>query len=240
MRKRISLLLCFVIFIVCVSGCSYHPPEGWTAQHHTYEEVLAFAKSLDPNATVSEVYTDTTDEYDWQFREWDAVILGIDCHVASVADWVWNDGFLAGEFSRFYYRIDTDYDYVVLQQIVSADYPDWATEQSIRSKYHSNTNSILVKPVSPEYRRLNDGELEQIWQMASEIHEKYKKLSICRNAIFCVPSPCEYYSYSEETYIVRKDGYAYIEAFTEQGKDDFLREYNEDWDLLTSRLPVRE
>lgn len=240
MRKRISLLLCFVMFLVCVSGCSYHPPEGWTAQHHTYAEVLAFAKSLDPNATVSEAYTDTTDEYDWQFREWDAVIHGVDCHVASVADWVWNDGFLAGEFPRFYYRIDTDYDYVVLQQILLEDYPDWAAGQSIRSKYHSNTDSILVKPVSPEYRMLNDSELEQVWQTTSQIHAQYEKLSISRKAVFCVPSPCKYYSSSEEAYIVKKDGYAYIQAFTEQGKSEFLQEYKEDWDLLNSGLPIRE
>ena len=31
---------------MCLSACSYNPPEGWTKKHHTYEEVLEFAKTI--------------------------------------------------------------------------------------------------------------------------------------------------------------------------------------------------
>jgi len=124
MKKTLSVLLC-IIFILCLSGCTYDPPDGWTKIHHTYAEVLSFARTIDPNATVSEEYNDTVDEYDWEFREWDAIINGVECHMASVSDWVWNSGFLAGEFVKTYYRIDTDYDYLLLQEIVSGKQPNW-------------------------------------------------------------------------------------------------------------------
>jgi len=80
---------------------------------------LAFAKSIDPNATVAEEYTDTLDEYEREYREWEAIINGVECHVSSVSDLVWNDGMAAGEFTKAYYRIDTDYDYTVMKNIVS-------------------------------------------------------------------------------------------------------------------------
>ena len=54
--KRFSriLLLTVILAALTLSGCTYHPPEGYTEKHHTYEEVLAYAKTLDPDATVSE------------------------------------------------------------------------------------------------------------------------------------------------------------------------------------------
>ena len=106
-KRIISIIFCLSL-ILGLSACSYNPPEGYTEKHHTYEEILKFAQSIDPNAIVSKDYTDTLDEYDWEYREWNANINGINCHVASNSDWVWNNGFLAGEFAKIYYRIDTD------------------------------------------------------------------------------------------------------------------------------------
>ena len=124
MKKVISLFLC-VILILCLSACTYNPPDGYAEEHHTYEEILEFAKTIDPNATVSTEYVDTTIE-DWKrnFREYPATINGIECHVASVGKMVWNEGFLAGEFARQYYIIDTDYDYLILQKILSEKQPE--------------------------------------------------------------------------------------------------------------------
>ena len=150
MKKILSVLLC-ITFVLCLSGCTYNPPDGWTKKHHTYEEVLKFAKAIDPNATVEEEYNDTVDEYDWEFREWDAVINGVECHVASVSDWVWNDGFGAGEFAKTYYRIDTDYDYIIMQSILADNYSSWKVSDSIRAKYHHNTNTIFAELNLPEY-----------------------------------------------------------------------------------------
>ncbi len=232
MKKSLSVFLIIAIFF-CLSSCTYHPPEGWTKNHHTYDEVLEFARSIDPDATVSEEYTDTTDEYDWKYREWDAVIKGGKCHVASVSDWVWNDGLAAGEFARDYYRIDTDYDYTVMQNILAEKYSDWKCRDGIRSKYHSNTDTIYAEPVLSEFRKLSDDELEALWQTVLEINEEYKALALSRKAGFSLPSPG---LYSGD--IVRKDSHTYITEFTEEGKQKFLNEYHEDWALLDSGLHV--
>ena len=34
------------IFILCLSSCSYNPPEGYTKKHHTYEEILGLKYKL--------------------------------------------------------------------------------------------------------------------------------------------------------------------------------------------------
>lgn len=234
MKKVLAVLLCLSIFLG-LSACTFNPPEGWTRTHHTYEEVLAFAKSIDPNATVTEGYTDTVDENDWKFREWDAVIHGVHCHVASVTDWVWNSGFAAGEFAESYYRIDTDYDYTVMRNILSEKYPDWNCERSLHSKYHSN-NIVFACLVLPEFRMLRDDELEEVWKTACQIHEEYEKVALGREAWFCIPSPGEYW-HGEQS-IVKLDSHAYITAFTEEGKVKFLQEYKENWALLESGLPT--
>ncbi len=238
MKKILSVFLCVAI-IFGLSACMYNPPEGWTKKHHTYEEVLEFAKSIDLNATVAEEYTDTIDENNWQFREWDAVINGVNCHVASVSDWVWNDGFAAGEFVKDFYRIDTDYDYTVMQNILLEKYPNWKMSEDIRSKYHHNANVILINLSMPEYKMLNDDELELVWQTAYEINEEYEKVAIDRKAGFAVPSPGMYWNHhGEQEDFVKKDSYTYIREFTEEGKKKFLEEYKEDWDLLESGLPI--
>lgn len=234
MKKALSILVC-LIFVLCLSACTYNPPEGWTKKHHTYEEMLAFAKSIDPNAIVAEEYTDTVDENNWQSREWAAVINGVNCHVASVSDWVWNEGFAAGEFIKVYYRIDTDYDYTVMQNILSEKHPDWKCREGVRSKYHSDT--IFAELILTEYSMLSDDEIEQAWQIACEIREEYEKVAIGRKAGFEVPSPGKYW-HGEQEYIVKKDSHAYITDFSEEGKNKFIQEYKEDWALLESGLPV--
>lgn len=238
MKKILSIFLCLIV-VLCLSACSYNPPEGWTEKHHVYEEMLAFVKTIDPNATVAEEYTDIVDEYDFEFREWDAVIKGVNCHVASVSDWVWNDGFAAGEFIQIYYRIDTDYDYIIMQNILSEKYPNWTNREDIYSKYHQNENTIYVELNLSEYRMLNNDELEGVWQTAFEINEEYERLAIDRKAKFGVPSPAEYWNHhgEQESYI-KKDSHTFIEEFTEEGKKEFLKQYQDDWGLLDSGLPI--
>lgn len=237
MKRIVTLLLCFAL-LLCLSSCTYNPPEGWTKRHHSYEEILAFAKSIDPDAVVSEEYIDTVDENNWEFREWDAVINGVSCHVSSISDWVWNSGFAAGEFVKIYYRIDTDYDYVVLNHILTEDHPRWKTDESMRSKYHHNTNTLWVELQLSEYRMLSSEELEEMWLEASEINRKYEKSAVQRKAGFMVPSPRKGWTGVKEEYVVMKDGAAHIREYTEQGKADFLQEYYEDWALLESGLPI--
>ena len=100
--KKIYLIFVMLFMLMFITSCSYNPPVGATEKHHTYEEVLEYAKSIDPNAIVNDEYKDTklenvmADEY----REWNAVINGIECHVASTPIVVFNDGIAGGEFGK--------------------------------------------------------------------------------------------------------------------------------------------
>ena len=234
--KRLSQLAFFILLIsvLLLSGCTYDPPEGYTEKHHTYEEVLAYAKTLDPDATVSEEYTDTTiDDWDRSFREWPAVINGIECHVSSVGDMIFNGGFAAGEFARQYFYIDTDYDYLLLEEIVKEKQPDWSMKSDdISSRY--NWNHILVVQTSySDERQLTDEELETAWQAAQEIHEEYSKYPVRKQDWFDVPAPGEFYSPATEEYIIKMST-ASIRDFSQEGKDEFFKEYHERWALTES------
>lgn len=241
MKKALSLIMCLII-VFCLSACIYYvPPEGWTKKHHTYEDVLEYAQSFDPGAIVSKEHTDTVDENNWEFREWDAEIKGMTCHVASVSDWVWNRGLAAGEFQKVYYRMDTDFDNTVMHKILSEEYPDWKTDMDLWSRYHINDNEIIVELVQAEFRMLDDAEIEQIWQTAFHINEEYEKNSISKKAVFDILSPGSYWNHhGEQKEYVKKDSFIRIEDFSEQGKKEFLQEYHEDWALLESGLPVYE
>ena len=240
MKKKISVFLCLIV-VLCLSACSYHPPEGWTRRHHTYNEVNAFAKSIDPNAVVAEEYSDCEDQNGWVFREWDAEINGVDCHVASVTDWVWSEGFGAGEFCKRYYRIDTDYDYTILNRILSEHYPDWEKSHTDAGvPYEKYYDPISVRLTLPEYRKLNDAELEQVWQTVCSITEEYEATAVNKKLLFAIPSPVKGWNYSLEEYYVSKDGGTFIKELTEEGKKRFLQEYQENWSLLDSGLPVQD
>lgn len=234
--KRFShiLLLTVILAALMLSGCTYNPPEGYTKDHHTYEEVLAFAQSIDPNATVSEDYTDTTiDDWNRSFREWPAVIHGIECHVSSVGDMVWNEGFAGGEFARQYFYIDTDYDYLLLEQIVREKQPDWGMEyDDLSSRY--NWNHVLVVQTSySDERQLTDEELETAWQAAQEIHEEYSKYPVRKQDWFDVPAPGEFYSPATKEWSIQMST-ASIRDFSQEGKDEFFKEYHERWALTES------
>ena len=172
---RITFCLTAVFLFIFLLSCTYDPPEGYTQEHHTYDEILAFAKSLDPDAVVSSDYTDTTiDAWNRNFREWDAEINGIECHVSSVGGMVWNSGFLAGEFAKQYYGIDTDYDYYLLQKIVSENQPDWRMEYSdIGSRY--NWNGVLSVHMLYDEKKSC---LRMNWRLPGRKRLKYLKNTI--------------------------------------------------------------
>ena len=239
MKKAFLFIILCLAFLFCLSSCWYSPPEGWTKKHHSYEEVSEYAESIDPCAAVTEGHADTVDEYGQEFREWDAVINGVDCHVASVADWVWNSGLAAGEFASVYYRIDTDLDSVIMQNILSEEYPAWRSRTDIGSRYN-RYKTVYVELAQPEYRMLEDEELEEIWREAYSINERFSALSVVRKAVFCVPSPGVYWDSQGEDRFVKKDSHAYIEEFSETGKAAFLQEYHENWALLESDMPIRD
>ncbi len=238
MKKIPSIILCLA-FIFCLSACSYNPPKGYTEEHHTYEDILKFAQSIDPNATVSKEYTDTTIE-DWNrnFREYPATINGIECHVSSVGDMVWNDGFLAGEFARQYYVIDTDYDYLVLQKIVSEKQPQWSMKyDNLGGKYNWN-NVLSVEIATTEKNTLSDKELELVWQAVLEIAAEYNTYTVRKEPYFSLSAPGKYYDSSRKEYFVKTDANVIIHDLSDQGKADFFQEYHEAWALLDSDLQI--
>ena len=238
--KKILLCTFTLLIIISTSSCTYYPPVGYMKEHHTYEEILAFAQSLDPNATVLEEYTDTTIK-DWNrnFREWDAVINGIECHVSRVGDMVWNSGILAGEFAKQYYVIDTDYDYLVLQKIVLEKQPNWKMKYTDIGSIYNWNNLLSVQTPYAENKRLSADELESAWEEAFEIYQEYTSYPVRKEAWFPVSIPIivsnskgenEYITY---TILVMRD-------FSTEGKATFFKEYEEAWNLINSGLPIKE
>ena len=242
MKKTLSVIL-LLIFIFCLNACTYNPPEGYTKKHHTYEEILAFARSIDPNATVSEEYTDTTiDDWNRNFREYPAVINGIECHVSSVGAMVWNSGFASGEFSKQYYIIDTDYDYLVLKQIVAEQNPDWdISEDTLGDRY--NWNDVLCVYMEPNCtEQLTDEELNAVFEQAKAIYSAYNELPIRKILSFQLPAPSKAYIWVEGEYelIVKRNSSVRLVHFEEEDKLAFIDKYHEAWALLDSDLPIHD
>ena len=111
-----------VLMSLMLTGCRYDVPEGYTSKHHTYAEAVEYAKNIDPDATVSEDSKDINENYR-DYRIWPAVINGKECSVASISVNIYNQGWAAGEFSKRYYRMDTDYDYFVINDVLK-EHPD--------------------------------------------------------------------------------------------------------------------
>ena len=239
LRSVTGILLFAVLVMTLCTGCTYYPPEGYTAKHHTYDEIVAFAKSIDPDAEVSKEYTDTTiDDWNRDFREWPAVIHGRECHVSSVGRMVWNSGIAAGEFAKQYYVIDTDYDYYVLEEIVSKQQPDWQMKyDDISGRY--NWNDILgIQTTCTENRQLSDGELEAVWQAAYAIYSEYSAYPVRKELSFAFRAPGKFYDQSKQEYYVKTDAEKYVRDFSEEGKRIFFERYHEAWALLESGLPI--
>lgn len=195
-----------------LSGCMYYrPAEGYTKEHQSYEAALEYAKNIDPDAVVYEEYVDTEDEYGHMYREWDAVIKGVECHVASRWVWVWNEGALAGEFCKTFYRMDTDYDFCIMKSIVLEMEPEWMPEETIGNRYPLNDIIALHKAF---VKRMTDDELEAVYARAKEINDLYIQNSVEMELRLVV-----------ETQLGRSD--AYLTEFSEDGKREFFEEYHE-------------
>ncbi len=230
MKKIFSLTLCLALAL-CLAGC-YDVPDGYKRTHHTYQSVLAYAKAIDPDATVLKEYTDMTDEWQRVYRQWDAVINGVDCHILSVSALVWNKGVAAGEFANEYYRITTDYDCVILKTILDKSYPDWKVRDDLIDRADEDAVYVEFDPL--EYKMLSDGELEQLWQTACNINAEYQKQSGGKSAVFGVPSPGKYWDNDDEWIVKQKTYQNSITEFTDENKQTFFKRYYESWALLQS------
>lgn len=172
--KKIYLIFVMLFMLMFITSCSYNPPVGVTEKHHTYEEVLEYAKRIDPNATVNDEYEDTklenvmADEY----REWNAIINGIECHVASTPIVLLNDGVAGGEFGKQYFIVNTDYNFYLLKSIIESKYLDFTiVEDDIADRY---TDYICFVPLKNNENQLTVDELNFLLSSARSIYEEYK------------------------------------------------------------------
>ena len=171
--KRIYLIFVMLFILMFITSCSYNPPVGATEKHHTYEEVLEYAKKIDPNAIVNDEYKDTkldnvmADEY----REWNAIINGIECHVASTPIIVMNEGVAGGEFGKKYFVVNTDYNFYLLKSIIESKYLDFTiVEDDIADRY---TDYIGFAPLKNNENQLTVDELNLLLSSARSIYEEY-------------------------------------------------------------------
>ncbi|MEE1076615.1 MAG: hypothetical protein UHY68_05055 [Acutalibacteraceae bacterium] len=235
--KKVILVCSYLVIILCLSGCTYNPPEGYTEEHHTYKELVEFAKSIDPDASVLNEFTDTKiDAWDLRFREYPAVINGVECNVSSVGKLVWNDGFAQGAFCRQYFMMDTDYDYYVLKEIVSKVEPEWRLPENDVGSIYTWDDSISVYIEPNKTEQLTNEEFEVVWQSIKDIYSSYSNLPIRKTILFCLPAPEESINRGKEC--INKNAYLYINSFSENDKNEYLDRYKEAWELLESDLPV--
>ena len=227
MKKLLALILC-LIAVLSFSACSYNPPEGYSKSKHEYEDILKYAKEIDPNATVSENYTDI-EQPNRSRREYPAVINGTECHVASVSTLVSNDGIFAGEFPQTYYRIDTDYDYLILQQVIAENQFEW----TIPTSSYGNGDSFLILINMDTTEELSDEELDLILHDIDLVHSSYNLFNVRKTLVFGLPSPIPHYENGE---LVVKDSYSYLQDFSEEGRAEFIARYRKNWSLLSSNL----
>ena len=104
----------------------------------------------------------------------------------------------------------------------------------LSEKYNWN-GMVFVETDCSEKTKLSEEELETIWQQAYEIYKEYSKYPVRKEANFGVATPDVYY---EDEHI--KISSNYIDDFSADGKSDFFKQYNEDWSLSESGLPISD
>ena len=230
--KKIYLIFVMLFMLMSITSCSYNPPVGATEKHHTYEEVLEYAKTIDQNATVNDEYKDTklenvmADEY----REWNAIINGIECHVASTPIVLFNDGIAGGEFGKQYFVVNTDYNFYLLKSIIESKYLDFTiVEDDISDRY---TDYIGFSPLKNNENQLTVDELNLLLSSARSIYEEYKlKATEGKNISIVLYSPTVLCSADDSNKHIE----IRIEYYTinsETTNEDIIDKYLKNWEKL--------
>ena len=229
MRKIRIIGIC-VPFIVLLSLTACTPPEGYSREHYTYEDAVAYAKAIDPNAVVGETYKETViaGAYGYCFREWDAVICGIECHITS-------HNVLYGEFLIRYYAMDTDYDYYLLKGILEEKQPDWHMgEDHPVQRYNVHDLLMVNTPYAESKEELSVEELENVWSKAHEIYREYSAHPVRKDLRFIISVP-----HTSDGKTIKMSSTWFFD-FTEEGKRAFFERYAQKWDLTESGLPAAD
>ena len=243
MKKKISVAV-LLATLFCTTSCTYNPPEGATRKHHSYAEILKYAQEIDENAVVDTQYTDTiySDRLRDKYREWDAVINGVSCHVSSVPMLVWNEGFAGGEFCRDYFFISTDYDYYLLKNVVDTNYPAWTVYgMEVYERYPSGphyNNWQYIKFADLKKEKLSYEELDALWDVACDIQAEYQETAIEKELRMELYIPIVYSTATgENKHIkIREAGYLIGDGLTEER----YAKYAESWELIHSDLPIKD
>lgn len=167
------LLISAVLMSLMLSGCRYDVPEGYTKQHHPYLEMVEYAKSIDPNASVSEDYKDINENYR-DYRIWPAVINGRECSVASISVNVYNQGWAAGEFSKRFYRMDTDYDYYVINDALKSHPELGQVESALQDRFEQNDHLYGVIKLDS----ITEDQLDELWEEHNEVNKELAKYGL--------------------------------------------------------------
>lgn len=219
--KKICLTVAIIALTLLLTGCVYDVPEGCTPEHHSYEDALNHARSIDSAATVDANHVDLVDEYGYQYREWPAVINGLDCHVCSAHHPVYDR---TGEFRRFYYSMRTDHDYQLMNLLLQDGYEGWEQREGVLHRYHTSGDLYVYLPALAD-EPLSDEALRVLWERAETLQATYAQRAIQKPVIFCVPAPRRF----SETSVGMT--HLYFEAYTEEAWADYLAEYRERWQL---------
>ena len=164
-------LIGIVVFLLLVvdTEFGFDPPDGYTEKHHSYNDMVEYARRIDPQATVSPSYSDIKAERG--YRIWPAVINGIECNVASASTYVWKRGPLGelSEVAKKYYIMDTDYDYYVIRDILKNHEGLGVIEDdSVDTRFH--TNDLVCSKVTID--KMTTDQLEQLWNEYVEMNRE--------------------------------------------------------------------
>jgi len=235
-RKQAVLIALLLGVLLLLTACI--PPDEYARKHYTYEDAVACAKAIDPNAVVDENCTAVYENYANDRREWNAVINGIGCHVVSIRTFY-------GELQWPVYEIATDYEWCLLEKIVSEKQPDWTVKEPTNLyhpyiyRYGLYCELYVETPYAAIEEELSSEELKQLWQDVCEIAVAYDELSGSLRLEFGA-AVCPYLFTNEdgEKYVAMS--LKHIRRYTEEAKQEFFDSYREGWDLLESDLPVVE
>lgn len=155
LKKLLVMPLLAAALLLC--SCRYDPPEGYTKKHHTYDELVEYAQSIDPDATVE----DEPRAENYKYRDYviyPAKIGGIECSVASISVPVYDSDW--GEFAKIYYRMDTDYDFYVIKEVLTK-YPDLGTPENDDLQARFNVGSFIRS--TAEFSKMSEAKLDEIF-----------------------------------------------------------------------------
>ena len=222
------LICCFLCFLM-LSGCTYDVPEGYLTQHHSYASALEYARSIDPEATVSENHVDLEDEYGDEYRQWEAVIFGRKCHVASCRRTVYQSG--SGlESSKAFYAMDTDFDYQLLEILIRENQPQWELWEDNLSAWYQKQDVLIVHIPTSGQQALTVEELDRIWESAQQIAGDYAGQDLRKTVSFALQAPIKVYDSAIRAY-EKVMCWIPFSDFSEAGKEAYIAKYSNYWRL---------